>query len=108
MQANIVTKDVSADVPSIQEVKAAISKLNYGKLPGIDGLQKEIFKYDCPNLMKHLANLMPMVWNKNCVPQDWRDAFMVVLYNRKVRKDDHENHSSISLLPVVWKVLFVR
>ena len=32
-------KEAMADVPSIEEVKAAVSKLNYGKSPGIDGLQ---------------------------------------------------------------------
>ena len=36
-------EDVLADGPCIEEVKAAVSKSNCGKAPGIDGLQAEIF-----------------------------------------------------------------
>ena len=55
--------------------------------------------------MKRLADLLQMVWNNECVPQDWRDALMVVLYKGKGRKDDCENYRGISLLSVVGKVL---
>ena len=94
-----------ADVPCIEEVKAAVSKLNCGKSPGINGLQAEIFKCAGPNLMKRLADLLQMLLNNECVPQDWRDALMVVLYKGKRRKGDCENYRAISLLSVVGKVL---
>ena len=53
--------------------------------------------------MTRLADLLQMVWSTACVPQDCRDALMVVLYNRKGRKDDCENYRGISLLSVVRK-----
>ena len=81
-------KDALADVPSIEEVKAAVSKLNCGKTPGIDGLQAEIFKCAGPSSLKRLADLLQMVWNNECVPQDFGDALIVVLYKGKGRKDD--------------------
>ena len=54
-------KDALAGIPTIEEVKAAVSKLNCGKSPGIDGLQAEMFKCVGTNLMKRLADLLQMV-----------------------------------------------
>ena len=56
--------------------------------------------------MKRLTDFLQVVWNNESVPQDWRDALMVVLYKRKGRKDDCKNCRGISLLSVVGKVLY--
>ena len=51
-------KEAMADVPSIENIKAVVSKLHCGKSPGVDGLQAEIFKCAGSNLMKGLADLL--------------------------------------------------
>ena len=94
-----------ADVPSYDETKAAVNKLNQGKAPDMNGLQAEMIQCAGPKMMQHLTALLQTVWSEENVPQDWRDALMVVLYKGKGSKDDCGNYRGISLLSVVGKVL---
>jgi len=98
-------KEILADVPSLSEVKAAVYKLNSGKSPGMDQLYAEIIKCAGCNMMQRLTNLLQTAWHDEYVPQDWRNALMVVLYKGKGAKDDCGNYRGISLLSVVGKVL---
>ena len=98
-------KCVLDEAPTLEEVECAISKLKTGKSPGIDGIPPELLRYGGPVLYKALCAVIHDVWEIGEVPQDWRDAIMVVLYKGKGKRDECGNSRGIALLCIAGKVL---
>lgn len=71
-------------------------KLNNGKVPNLDGLDAEVYKYGGGHLCSMLTDIIQMVWQIELVLLDWRDAIIRVLYKSKGRKDVCDNHGGIS------------
>ena len=95
----------STDVPTIEEVTAAINQLHSGKSPGPDQIPPEILKNGGATLTTRLHELIVDCWTQEKVPQDWKDATIVTIYKRKGSHQDCNNYRGISLLSIVGKVM---
>ena len=93
-----------ADTPSYDEVAFAVSKLNSGKAPDINGFTAEIVKSGGDKMIEMIHQLMSHYWEKGSVPQEWIDAVLISLY-KSGGQDICGNFRGISLLSIISKVL---
>ncbi|BHF68844.1 hypothetical protein SprV_0301188500 [Sparganum proliferum] len=100
-----VETNVELDLPpSLQETVRAVQQLSSGKAPRSDAIPAEIYKHGGPQLMDHLTALFQEMWRQGEVPQDFKDATIVHLYNRKGNRQLCDNHRNISLLKIAGKI----
>ena len=96
------------DVPSTYEVEEAIRALANRKAVGPDGLPAELLKVladerDLDTLGK-FHDIIVAVWRGGGVPQQWKDATIKVLNEKKYRTECG-NYRGISLVAHAGKVL---
>lgn len=94
-----------ADPPSLDEVTKAIRAMSSGKAAGPDGIPAEVYKHGGPKLARKLTALLKLIWSKESVPQEFRDANIIHLYKRKGNRAQCDNHRGISLLATAGKIL---
>ena len=94
-----------ADTPTILETTTAVNQMSSGKAPRDDCLPAEIFKYGGSHLIGRLHQLFQKVWEKEKVPQDFRNATIVRLYKKRGNRSICDNHRGISLLCTAGKIL---
>ncbi|XP_030747133.1 uncharacterized protein LOC115875768 [Sitophilus oryzae] len=88
-----------------KEIADAIASLKNNKATGKDSIPAEIYKALTPELMPHLENLFTVIWERESVPQDFRDSIIISLYKNKGDKTECGNYRGISLLAVAGKIL---
>lgn len=68
-----------AELPSLEELEEAVSKLKNGKSGGSSGVLLEMIKVACqdPDFLDLLLDLVHTAWGEKCVPKDWADAVIV-------------------------------
>jgi len=91
--------------PTITEVNKAIKQLSCGKAPGSDAIPAEIYKCGGDSLSSKLLDIFTSCWDKETLPQEFKDASIVHLYKRKGNKQTCDNHRGISLLCIAGKIL---
>ncbi|XP_047469177.1 uncharacterized protein LOC125025249 [Penaeus chinensis] len=92
------------DPPTEEEAIKANKQLSCGKAPGADAIP-EVHKDGGQVLMQKLTDLYAALWNKQELPQEFKDATIVHLYKRKGNRLSCDNHRGISLLSIVGKIL---
>ena len=92
-------------LPSVDEVARAIKHMSTGKAPGPDAIPAEIFKSGGILLTKRLTDFFHSNWEKETLPQAFKDATIVHIYKRKGNKRTCDNHRGISLLSIAGKIL---
>ena len=80
------------------------TKLSSGKAPGNDGIPDEVIKFTKGTLLKELHEILCQWRREGEVPQDMRDANIVMLYNNKGDRGNCNNYRSISLFNIVGKL----
>nr|VZI20390.1 unnamed protein product [Spirometra erinaceieuropaei] len=90
--------------PSLQEAIRTVQQLSSGKAPGSDAIPAEVYKHGGPLMMDHLTALFKGMWRQVEVPQDFKDATIVHLYNCKGNRQVCDNHRSISLLNIAGEI----
>ena len=93
--------DISTDMPTLDEVSRAISKLRNGRAAGPDGIPPELLKCAIGPVSRALHSLFCQVWTSSLVPSDW----LVALYKGKGARTECSNYRLITLLSVPGKVL---
>ena len=92
----------------MQELKDAIRSLANGKAVGPDGVSVELFKITLngdPALRRRLLDIVVRIWGGGGeVPQQWKDATIMVLHKKKDRKECG-NYRGISLVVHADKIL---
>ena len=76
--------------PTIQELTDAIPSLVTGKGVGPDGVSVELFKITLngdPTLRRRLLDIVVRIWKGGEVPQQWKDALIMVLDKKKDRPE---------------------
>jgi hypothetical protein len=70
------------DVPTKEEVKAAVNKLKNNKAPGLDGIPSEILKeiYKC--MEKRIYELIIQIWNEEKIPSSWAEALICPMHKK--------------------------
>ena len=70
---------------------------------GSDGIVGELIKYGGEPMCKMLLTLFNLAWDKECVPNFWREGLIVSLFKKGDRQDPG-NYRGITLLNVVGKL----
>lgn len=89
--------------PTVDKLSKVTDALICGKTPGEEGISPEIIKCGKPALLKPLHELL-CLWREGKVPQDMRNAKIVILYKNKDDHSDFNRYQGISLLSAVGKV----
>ena len=67
-------------------------QLKVGKSPGIDGIPAEVYQHGGEAVFYKLQDLFTNCWEKGTLPQDFRDAVIVSLYENKGEKSECSNY----------------
>ena len=81
----------------------AIKLLSSGKAPGSDAIRAEIYKAGGPPVA--LTELFHIMWRKETISQEFKDATVIHLFKRKGNPQVCDNHRGISLLSIAGKIL---
>jgi hypothetical protein len=85
-------------------MEIAIGKLKRYKSPGTDQIQAELIKAGGETLCSEIHRLISSIWNKEELPQQWKESIIVPIY-KKGDKADCNNYRGISLLLTAYKIL---
>jgi len=66
-----------ADVPSLDEIRNALSLIAGSKAGGINGILPEMVKFCSDESLLYLFDLFTSIWDSGSVPQEWRNGFLV-------------------------------
>ena len=99
-----INKDLDA-LLSVDEIARAFKHMSTGKAPGPDTIPAERFKSGGISLTRRLIDLFRSHWEKETLPQAFKDATIVHIYKRKENKRKCDNHRGISLLSIARKIL---
>ena len=61
----------------------AIKLLSSGRAPGSDAIPAEIYKAEGPPVAEKLTELFHIMWRKEAIPQEFKDATIIHLFKRK-------------------------
>ena len=93
------------EFPTISETVKAMKLLSSGKAPGSDAIPAEIYKAGGPPVAGKLTELFHIMWRKEAIPQEFKDATIIHLFKRKGNPQVCDNHRGISLLSIAGKIL---
>lgn len=86
-----------------EEVGRAIERLKNKKVPGIDGIPMEAWRYGGAAIRKGLTELLRRIWNRDNLPENWKTSVILPLY-KKGNQEKTENYRGISLLCSAYKI----
>jgi hypothetical protein len=89
---------------SLAELNHALRKLPKGKVPGIDGLPAELFRYFWTDLKESFMDVVQNSFNSGDLPDTMRTSIITLIYKKKDR-DDLRNYRPISLLCSDYKII---
>ena len=93
------------ELPTVSETVKAIKLLSSGKAPGSDAIPAEIYKAGGLPVAEKLTELFHIMWRKEAIPQEFKDATIIHLFKRKWNPQVCDNHRGISLLSIAGKIL---
>ncbi|MCG8114191.1 MAG: hypothetical protein N0E45_02305, partial [Candidatus Thiodiazotropha endolucinida] len=93
------------EFPTVTETTKAIKLLASVKARGSDAIPAEIYKAGGPTVAKKMAELFHIIWRKEAIPQEFKDAPLIHLFKRKGIHQVCDNHRGISLLSIAGKAL---
>ena len=93
------------DPPSFDEVEKAIPSLKDNKTAGPDNIPPEVIKYGECALHRRLHYFILDCWSVKCLPWQWKNANIILVYKQKGALAECGNSRDISLLSVAGKVL---
>ena len=93
------------EFPTVSETVKSIKLLLSGKVPGSDAIPAEIYKAGGTAVAKKMTELFHILWRKEAIPQEFKDASIILLFKRKGNPQLCYNHRGISLLSTARKVL---
>jgi hypothetical protein len=73
--------------PSLVEVEIAIGKLKSYKSPGTDQIPAEMIKAGGETLYSEIHRLICCIWNKEELPQQWKESITVSIYKNGDKTD---------------------
>uniref|UniRef100_A0A8D0C5W6 Uncharacterized protein n=1 Tax=Scleropages formosus TaxID=113540 RepID=A0A8D0C5W6_SCLFO len=85
-----------------QFIRCAMEK----KTPGADSIPAKIHKQGGQGLTMKLLQLFQLIWEEEeAIPQDFKDASIIHLYNHKENRQICNNYRGISILSSASKIL---
>ena len=93
------------DPPSFDEVDKAILSLKDNKAAGPDNIHAEVIKYGGCAIHRRLHNFILDCWSVKCLPQQWKNANIILVHKQMGDRAECDNSRGISLLSVADKVM---
>ena len=93
------------EFPTVAETVKEIKLLSSDKAPGSGAITAEIYKTGGTPVAKKMTELFHIIWRKEAIPQEFKDASIIHLFKRKGNPQLSDNHRGISLLSIAGKVL---
>ena len=93
------------ELPTVSETVKLIKLLSSGKAPGSDTISAEIYQAGGPPVAEKLTELFHIMWRKQAIPQEFKDATIIHLFKWKGNPQACANHRGISLLSIAGKIL---
>jgi hypothetical protein len=90
--------------PSLVEVEIAIGRLKTHKSPSTHQIPASLIKAVSEALYSEIHRLICCIWNKEELPQQWKESIIVPIY-KKGDKTDCNNYQGISLLSTAYKTV---
>jgi hypothetical protein len=103
-QIEVHTAEPLVPGPSRLEDEIAIAKLKQYKSPGSDQIPVELIQAGGEILLSAIHKLIKSVWNKEELPDQWKESIVVPIHKEGV-KTDCINYRVISLLSISYKIL---
>ena len=75
------------------------------RLKGSDAIPAEIYKAGDTPVAKKMTECFHIMWKKEAIPQEYKDASIIHLFNRKGNPHLCVNHCVSSFLSIAGKVL---
>jgi hypothetical protein len=91
--------------PSLVELEIATGKLKSNKSAVTDQIPAELMKAGGETLCSEIHRLTCSVWNKEELPQQWKECGIVPIH-KKGDYTDCNNYQGISLLSTAHRLLF--
>ena len=88
-----------------QQQQQAILSQKHNKTAGPDNIPAEVIKCGGCALHRRLYNFILDCWSAKCLPQQWKNANIILVYKQKGDRAECGNSRGISLLSVAGKVL---
>ena len=93
--------DVETSPPSYNEACSIINKLKSNKAGGMDNIIPELIKQGGRTLKQRIYKLISMIWEKEHLPNQWKEGIICLLYKNGGRLDCM-NYRPITLLNVAY------
>jgi hypothetical protein len=90
-QMDIHTSEPLVPETSLVKVEMAIRKLKSYKSLGTDQILAKLIKVRGETLCPEIHKLICSIWNKEELPQQWKESIIVPIY-RKGDRNDHNNY----------------
>jgi hypothetical protein len=90
--------------PGPFEVEIPIAKLKRYRLPGSDPILAELIQAGGEILRSKIHKLINSVWNKEELPNQWKESIIVPVYE-KSDITDCSNYHAVSLLSASYRIL---
>ena len=98
----IHTAEPQVPEQSAFEMEMVTETLKSHKSPGSDQIPAELIKAGDRTIGYKTHKLTIFTWNKKEMPEEWREAIIVHIYNNKT---NCSNYKGTSLLPTTYKIL---
>jgi hypothetical protein len=106
-QTEMHTAELLVPEPSSFEVKIAIEKLTRYKSPGIDQILAQLIQTGGNTLLSEIQKCIYCIWNKEELPQLWKESSIVPVY-KNCDRTDCSSCRGISLFPTTYKIYPVQ
>jgi hypothetical protein len=97
---------MSACGHGLLEVEIAITKLRKYKSPGSDEIRTELFQAGDEILRSAIHKLIHSVWNKEELPDQWKESIIILVHKKKADETDGNNYRGMSLLSTSYQILW--
>ena len=89
---------------TVSKTMKAIKLLSSGKASGSDAIPAEIYKAGGPPFAEKLTELLHIMWRKEAILQEFKDATIIHLFKRNGNPKVCDNHRGISLLSIAGMI----
>ena len=85
--SEVYTAEPDIPDPSLIEVELAIGKLKRHKATGVDHIPCELIQTSGGKLYEEILKLIVLIWNKEELPQEWKESIIVPIHKKGDRMD---------------------
>jgi hypothetical protein len=86
-QTEVHTAEPLVPEPSAFEIDMAIEKLKRHKSPGTGQIPAELIKAGGSIIRSEIHNLITSIWNKEELPEEWKESVIVPIYKKGDKTD---------------------